>query len=231
MVDIMNNEQPVHRRGLFSTIGGIVKFLVIIVTLGLVVAGGFLIGGFLKFTDTVSSYTYVASPAKSAAIVVYTGGPSRIEEAVKLLKAGKGKRLLISGVHPKITQKTLRSKFHIDQFLLDCCIDIDKHASNTLGNAVETAKWSNSHRFDSLIVVTNNFHMPRSVLETRRQLPDIKLIPYPVDTTEFNSENWYKDRSSLNLLFSEYSKYVASQIRPVLPRDTIEAIRSSMTSF
>ena len=34
------------------------------------------------------------------AIIVLTGGQSRIDAAVDLLKSGKGKRLLISGVHP-----------------------------------------------------------------------------------------------------------------------------------
>ena len=231
----MNNEQsrkrPHNRGSLFSTISGFIKISAILLTLALVIAGGFLIGGFLKFTDTIASYELASKPADAAAIVVYTGGTSRIDEAVKLLKAGKGKRLLISGVNPKITQKTLRSKFHIDQFLLDCCIDIDKQAANTVGNAVETGKWSTKHNFNSLIIVTNNYHMPRSILETNRQLPGVMLTPHPVITDDLKMNTWYKDRHSLNLLFSEYSKYIASQIRPVLSENTIESIRSSMTSF
>ena len=40
-------------------------------------------------------------PARNAdGIVVLTGGSSRVSDAMELLAAGYGKRLLISGVHP-----------------------------------------------------------------------------------------------------------------------------------
>src|ERR1700754_5052148 len=40
-------------------------------------------------------------PARNAdGIVVLTGGSSRVSDAIELLAAGYGKRLLISGVHP-----------------------------------------------------------------------------------------------------------------------------------
>ena len=128
---------------------GLIKFAFIAISLCLIVAGGFLIGGFLKFTDTVTSYETSAKVKNASAIVVFTGGNSRIDEAVKLLKDGKGQRLLITGVHPNISTKTLQKKFHIEENLFNCCVDIDKQAANTHGNAVETGKWSSSHKFDS----------------------------------------------------------------------------------
>ena len=231
MINIMNNEKSIKRRGLFSPIFGLIKYLIIALTVGLIAAGGFLIGGFLKFTDTVTGYEFAESPAKASAIVVFTGGKLRIDEAVKLLVNGNGKRLLISGVYPDTSQNTLKSKFHIDQTWFDCCVDVDKKATNTLGNAMETRKWSIAHNFDSLIIVTSNYHMPRSILETRRLLPGIKLTPHPVATADFKSKIWYKDRASLNLLISEYSKYVATQIRPVLSEGAVKSIRASVASF
>lgn len=231
LTDTTPNETTPKSHGLFSAIGGFFKLAIIVLILGLIVTGGFLIGGFLKFTDTVTSYATMKSPEKAAAIAVYTGGPSRIDEAVKLLKDGKGQRLLISGVHPDTSITTLGKNFHIDQHLFDCCIDIDRRASNTKGNAVETGKWRSANKFDSLILVTSNYHMPRSLLETRRQLPGIKIAPYPVIAADFNSSEWFKDRDSLKLLLKEYSKYVATQIGPFIPDDTIRTIRSSMASF
>lgn len=230
MIDTTNSPQPTNRRSLFSAIGGIFKFSVITLTLVVIVAGGFLIGGFLKFADAVTDYSIAHAPQKSAAIVVFTGGTSRISEAVKLLKDGRGSRLLISGVHPKTTNNTMKSKFDIDQHLLDCCIDIDKMASDTISNAAETKKWTTSHNFESLILVTSNYHMPRSMLETKRLLPDTILIPHAVVTADFKSVNWYKDRGSLRLLLSEYSKYVATQIRPLISKNTMNTIRSSLTN-
>ncbi len=231
LIDTTSSPQPTKHRSLFSAIGGIFKFAIITLTLITIVTGGFLIGGFLKFADAVSSYSIAKSPPKSAAIVVFTGGISRISEAVKLLESGRGTRLLISGVHSKTSINTLKSKFHIDQRLLDCCIDIDKMASDTISNAAETKKWTTSHNFESLILVTSNYHMPRSMLETKRLLPNTILIPHAVVAADFNSTNWHKDRGSLRLLLSEYSKYVATQIRPLVSKNTMNTIRSSLTSL
>lgn len=227
----MDNETNTKHFSTFSVIQGLIKFAFIATSLCLIVAGGFLIGGFLKFTDTVTSYNTSSAVKNASAIVVFTGGNSRIDEAVKLLKDGKGQRLLISGVHQKTSKKTLQAKFHIEENLFDCCIDIDKQAANTHGNAIETGKWSSSHKFDSLIIVTSTYHMPRSLLETQRRLPRVNLTPYPVPTTDFDKKNWYKDQLSLNILLSEYTKYVATQIKPVLADSTIDTIRASLTSF
>lgn len=231
MINAMDNATHTERRSAFSIFGGLIKFAFIATTLCLIIAGGFLIGGFLKFTDTVTSYETSAKVKNASAIVVFTGGNSRIDEAVKLLKDGKGQRLLISGVHQKISKKTLQKKFHIEENLFNCCVDIDKQAANTHGNAIETEKWSASHKFDSLIIVTSTYHMPRSLLETQRRLPGVSLTPYPVPTTGFDNESWYKDQLSMNILLSEYTKYVATQIKPVLADNTIDTIRASLTSF
>ncbi len=231
MIYAMDGETTAKSSSIFSIFRGLIKFAFIATKLCLIVAGGFLIGGFLKFTDTVTSYETSAKVKNASAIVVYTGGTSRIDEAIKLLKDGKGKRLLISGVHPNISTKTLQKKFHIEENLFNCCVDIDKQAANTHGNAVETGKWSSSHKFDSLIIVTSTYHMPRSLLETQRRLPAVNLTPYPVPTTDFDNENWYKDQMSLKILLSEYTKYVATQIKSVLADSTINSIRASLSSF
>lgn len=231
MIYAMDSETHTKSSSIFSVFGGMIKFAFIATSLCLIVAGGFLIGGFLKFTDTVTSYDTNFAVKNASAIVVFTGGTSRIDEAVKLLKDGKGQRLLISGVNQKTSKKTLQKKFHIEENLFNCCVDIDKQAANTHGNAIETGKWSASHKFDSLIIVTSTYHMPRSLLETQRRLPDVNLTPYPVPTTDFDNQNWYKDQLSLNILLSEYTKYVATQIKPVLADSTIDTIRASLTSF
>ncbi len=224
------NEMP-RSRGVFATLGRMFKLAFGAVALAIIVGAGFLIGGFLKFTDTITSYDLEVDPEKSAAIVVYTGGTSRIEEAARLLQEGKGKRLLISGVNPKTSKKVLLERSGLEPALFDCCVDIDKEAPDTHGNAVETSKWNAVHKFDSLIIVTSNYHMPRSMLETNRRLPEVKLVAYPVATHNFDKDGWYKDRKILRLLLSEYTKYVAAQFRPVLTGKTIKTIRASLTGL
>jgi uncharacterized SAM-binding protein YcdF (DUF218 family) len=55
--------------------------------------------GFLAFLSQLREAE--AKPDRKAdGIVVLTGGSSRVSDAMELLAAGYGKRLLISGVHP-----------------------------------------------------------------------------------------------------------------------------------
>lgn len=144
------------------------------------------------------------------AIVVLTGGDSRVSEAVRLLAAGSGQRLLISGVHPKTTGAMLRRLNPEAARLFDCCIDLDRNARDTIENANETRRWLARRGFNSVIVVTSSYHMPRGLVELRRALPDLKLIPYPVASLKLPPHEWWAHPGMLRLLASEFIKYVAS---------------------
>ena len=68
-------------------------------------------------------------------------------------------------------------------------VDFTITAATTLGNAQETAEWSQAMRFDSLIVVTADYHMPRAMLELRGAMPDTRLTAYPVATSVVDAGN------------------------------------------
>ena len=127
-------------------------------------------GGFALFATHVSGLTTPENPSAADAIIVLTGGQSRIDAALDLLKSGKGERLLISGVNPSSGRDALRAATGGDKKLFKCCVDIDHAALDTIGNAEESAKWVEQHAYGSVILVTNNYHMPRSLLEMRRLL-------------------------------------------------------------
>jgi uncharacterized SAM-binding protein YcdF (DUF218 family) len=151
--------------------------------------------------------------ARSAdAIVALTGGASRIVDAIELLAAGRGKRLLISGVHRGTTTGEIARTVPEYARLLACCVDLDHSAVNTLGNAVQTRHWVKDRGFRSLIVVTSSYHMPRTMVELAWQMPDVDLIPYPVVTEKMRSEPWWT-MASVRLLFFEYLKYIVAQVR------------------
>lgn len=147
---------------------------------------------------------------KADAIVVLTGGDSRVTEAVRLLASGHGRRLLISGVHPKTTGAMLRRVNPEAKRLFDCCIDLDRNARDTIENANETRRWLAQRRFRSVIVVTSSYHMPRGLVELRRALPELKLIPYPVVPAKLQLEAWWAHPKTFRLLASEFVKYLAS---------------------
>lgn len=146
-------------------------------------------------------------------IVVLTGGASRISDAVELLAAGRGKRLLISGVHPTSSRKEIAGHTPEYRQIFQCCVDLDRSALNTLGNATQARQWARSHDFNSLIVVTSAYHMPRAMAELKHQLPDVTLIPFPVVTEKLRDGEWWNDPTIARLLVSEYLKYIVAKVR------------------
>jgi uncharacterized SAM-binding protein YcdF (DUF218 family) len=146
-------------------------------------------------------------------IVVLTGGSSRVSDAMELLAAGYGKRLLISGVHPTNDASDISRSLPDSQSLMGCCVDLDRSAVNTRSNAAETRRWARERGFRSLIVVTSNYHMPRATVELSHAMPDIVLIPFAVVGDKWRDEPWWTNGATLRLLLSEYVKYVAAEAR------------------
>ncbi len=171
-----------------------------------------LIGAFLNFADTVASLQPPVHP-KADAIVVLTGGFQRIDQAVDLLKGGAGKRLLISGVHPTTTGSQIRRNTQSSADLFKCCVDIGHEAIDTIGNATETAQWIHDRGYTSVLVVTNNYHMPRSLLELRRTRPETEFIPYPVVNSDLKTTNWLRNPMVLKSILLEFGKYTIASVR------------------
>ncbi len=157
----------------------------------------------------------VALRRSADGIVVLTGGASRIEDAVELLANGRGQRLLITGVHRLTSEREIKRLKPGYGKIFACCVDLDRSALNTIGNATETRRWVQERGFKSLIVVTSNYHMPRAMAELRHQLPDIALIPFPVVGDQLRAS--WSNGPTLRLLFWEYVKYTVAVGRMLLP--------------
>ncbi len=181
-----------------------------VVALGL--AGLLLCLGFLWFVRAMpTSETVLTRNAEG--IVVLTGAASRINDALDLLAAGRGQRLLISGVNPATRSREISSLIPEHQRWFNCCVDLDHSATNTIGNAVETRRWVEARAFKSLIVVTSNFHMPRAMAELAHQLPDVTLVPFPVVSDKVRVEAWWDNPATARLLILEYLKYIVAKGR------------------
>jgi uncharacterized SAM-binding protein YcdF (DUF218 family) len=174
-------------------------------------------GGFGWFANTVSHMTTPVDPAKADAIIVLTGGQSRLDAAMELLASGKGERLLISGVHPSASRRQLQMATGASKTLFSCCVDLDRTALDTIGNAEESAKWVESHAYGTVILVTNNYHMPRSLLEMGRLLHNARLEPYPVVNSNLEDGSWLTKPEALRVLFTEYNKYLLALARGIVP--------------
>ena len=180
--------------------------VIILIILALMFAGGF-----IRFANKTSnmhdslSNTHISS---GEAIVVLTGGTNRLKQAIKLLEKKNDTKLLISGVHPNTTKQQLQKLTNSDKALFDCCVDIDHKALDTVGNATETTAWAKENGFQSLIVVTSNYHMPRSLLLLNRAAPNLTFMPYAIKSTKLNYKNWNSNWHTFNVLFKEYTKYL-----------------------
>ncbi|SCW90198.1 YdcF family protein [Ancylobacter rudongensis] len=144
-------------------------------------------------------------------IVVLTGGSERIVDATNLLLEGRGKRLLITGVHPDTTLDEIVRTVPATREALECCVELGRSALNTQGNAIETGEWARANHFRSLLVVTSAWHMPRALVELRRTTAGITLVPYPVvpRRTEGSGPT---PLASLRLLAVEYVKFLAASL-------------------
>ena len=176
--------------------------------------------GFVVFLSQLRN-TEIKPERQADGIVVLTGGSSRVSDAMELLAAGYGKRLLISGVHPlstanDISRSDISRSVPGSQSLFNCCVDLDRSAVSTRSNASETRRWAHERGFKSLIVVTSNYHMPRAVLEMSHAMPDIALIPYAVVGEKWRDEPWWENGATFRLVLSEYVKYIAAGLRVCL---------------
>ncbi|WP_340115913.1 YdcF family protein [Pelagibius sp. 7325] len=182
-----------------------------------VLAAGLLIAygiGFLWFTTLLPTEAE-SDPRPTDAVVVLTGGSDRLGVALDLLSEDKGKKLFVSGVYRGVDVRQLLDLSQHSPEDLSCCVVLGYEADNTRGNAVETAAWMKEQGFTSLRLVTATYHMPRSLLEFRRLMPAIEIVPHPVFPEHFKRENWWMWPGSSTLLITEYTKYLVALVRGV----------------
>lgn len=175
------------------------------------------LAGLLAFADRIARLTPAAEPSPADGIVALTGGSDlRLEAAARLLEDAKGRRLLVSGVNRKATRHDLLGLTGVAKPVFDCCVDLGFTASDTIGNARETAAWARAMRYSKLILVTADYHMPRAMLELRGALPEARVTPYAVSTPALDARHWAATGDGARRMVLEYCKYLV-----ILTREAI----------
>ena len=178
-------------------------FIAIVVVIWLV--------GLFAFADRVRGYTPAAEPARADAIVALTGpSAERVNAAIRLLEQDKGARVLISGVNREVRRQELRALTPGSNRLFNCCVDLGFEAEDTIGNAQEIAAWADAKGYDSLIVVTSDYHMPRALTEIRAAAPGLELTAYAVETPSLDNSRWWRAAVTARRMTLEYMKYLAA---------------------
>ncbi len=181
------------------------------IIISLLLAASFWIGGLVWFAGQLPRGPGDAT-SRTDAIVVLTGGSGRLQQGLDLLASDMAEKLFVSGVYRGVDVQELLAISRATPEEIECCIALGYEADNTRGNALETARWLDGEGYSSIRLVTASYHMPRSLLEFRRLIPDITIITHPVLSEHYRQEDWWLWPGSARLLISEYSKYLIALI-------------------
>lgn len=194
------------RRRHRSTLGATAKALIL--------AALAYVGGFVWFAEDIARQGD-GDAGVTDAIVVLTGGAQRVRDGLELLRAGRARKLLVSGVSRGVEINDL---LRVSQVAgpAPCCVELGYAADSTLGNAVEARDFMAREGFASLRLVTASYHMRRSLLEFHRAMPAVAITAHPVFPDGFRRESWWAWRGTLALIAGEYHKYLAALARPYL---------------
>ena len=67
--------------------------------------------------------------------------------------------------------------------------------------------------YTSLRLVTGNYHMPRSLIEFRREMPQVDIIPHAVFPAHVKTREWYRWPGTAALIIGEYNKILFAPLR------------------
>jgi uncharacterized SAM-binding protein YcdF (DUF218 family) len=176
------------------------------------------IAGFVDFLGRIPSPEGTDS-ATAEAIVVLTGGPERIREGLRLLVEKRAPLVFVSGVHQDTRLRELLAFVpeYRDRSDVTCCVVLGREAGNTEGNARETAALIAEKHLRSVLLVTADYHMPRSLLEFRRVLPGTTILAHPVFPQSGPVVGaWWRRPDLFGLVIVEYHKYLLALARSLL---------------
>lgn len=173
------------------------------------------LGGLVWFAETLPR-AVEDGETPTDGIVVFTGGPQRLETALELLAAGKARKTFVSGVSVDVREVDIQAASQRAPELFECCVVLGYEALDTAGNARETAAWMAGEGYTSLRVVTAAYHMPRSLVELAKAMPAVGLIAHPVFPERVRLDSWWSWPGTASLIATEYTKFLVSRLRAVL---------------
>ena len=132
---------------------------------------------------------------------------------MRALLAAPPRRLLISGYGMGMGNWELAELRAMDPDYFACCVDVEDVARNTAENGRETAAWAARHGCDALLLVTDDEHMPRALLELWSRSGAIAVRPMAVRHAPARPA----DEAAV-LLLREYHKLLAAGALRLLAR-------------
>lgn len=143
------------------------------------------------------------------AIVVLTGGAGRVEDGLRLFREGRGGYLILSGVEETSSLGAIFPGRDLKGTVDTSRIILDIESRRTIDNALNVKKIVDSKGFNSLVLVTSNYHMKRAFSIFSKTINrEVILYRNPVRGPNFKDGDWWRDPISLKLVTSEFFKYI-----------------------
>ncbi len=182
--------------------------------------------GFLWFIGQVPRQDLSSVNKNTAQVgVVLTGAQGRIMHGLILLYEKRITQLYITGVNENVPDNELISALGNEQGeklynQFKSNITIDRNARSTRGNALETQEYLKDYpEINRLMLITSNYHLPRSMHEFKRVFPDFTLLAEPVFSPQFHVD-WWTNKESAILMASEYHKFLISFVVKHVAQET-----------
>lgn len=138
-------------------------------------------------------------------IIVLTGGKGRVDEGLRMLRAGVADTLILSGVHEAAGVDAIFLG-GVEPWLREKII-LEKSSKNTYENAVEARRLVIEKGFKSVVLLTSWYHIKRAEYVFRTVMPNGLAIstcavapPEPEETIVYNFK-------TMMILASEFIKY------------------------
>lgn len=166
-------------------------------------------GGFVAFVFYAAQTSDRAAPISTPVAVVFTGGSGRIQAGLSLLQAGHIERLFISGVTTGTTPAVFEAVYPDARSFKTESLSLGYDATTTHENALEVGEWlqENYPTGGPCLLVTSDYHMPRSLKEMHRALPqNIQVLPHPLSSEDLSFMR------RLGCFFSEYNKFLVQSV-------------------
>lgn len=151
-----------------------------------------------NITDHIRhSFNSASSVTDGGTAIVFAGHISRLCVGLAMLQKGAISHLHISGENmantPEKLNKACAGNLPGDQYAF---ISFD-NAKTTHENGLLAAAWAKKNNVTKAYLITESYHMPRSLLEMRRAMPQSTFIAKPVLSS---ADNWER--------MAERSKYL-----------------------
>jgi uncharacterized SAM-binding protein YcdF (DUF218 family) len=163
-----------------------------------------------------SFLVYSEAPQPADLILVLAGdfyGP-RVTKAAELAKQGYAPKVLISGTpYQGRPEGELAIAFLSKQgYRSDWFESFGHHARSTIEEALVLRPELKRRGVKRVILVTSGFHSRRAALVLWLICSGIHFISVPATDSFYQADQWWKNRGSRKLFFSEWSKIVGSLV-------------------